>query len=287
MLLQLVAVKIHCFMEGGFPTLFRLPQEIRDEIYKYVVLETEDVHLGSEPKIPRLRQSSSTLVQPRYQARILSIASRDGSKARMTTSAPLCGANKQLRQEISDFLEVSGLPVVATVRNFNFVHVLDYLTTPASRPRVGRYTCKEDGTVPQRLVIELSGPYDEHWQQNLRRWIERIEGLLPEHAAELGVLHKTVPWQGRWGVRTPPDILGPVWRMLGEWPVGAGRLELDKVFFTLHGRFQVEVMLEWHAGASFARPSNFGPSRTRGMSLAERQGVYLRWFGGNGRTCGL
>lgn len=274
-------------MDSDLPTLFRLPQEIRDEIYTYIILEHEEIHLDSKPDSSGVRRSSSTFLQPKYHARILSAASRGGREIRMTTSAPLCEANKQLRHEISDVLEVSSLPVVATVRNFNFDHVLNYMTTPASSLRVGRHTCREDGTIPQRLEIELSGPYDEHWQQNLRRWIERIEGLLPEHPAELGLLHKTVPWRGRWGVRTPPDILGHVWSMLRTWPVGAGRLELNKIFFTLFGRFQVEVMLEWHAGASHARPSNFGPSRRRGMSQAERQDVYLRWFGGKGRTFGL
>ena len=233
-------------MECELPALLRLPQELRDEIYKYVLVEEDEIRLAHQPNAPHII-TSCWLKAPRYQARLLQqTGPQDGLNARMSAAAPLCQLNKQIRLETSDFLECSKLPIVARVVNFDFGHVMQYLREPAPRPRLQRHAAREDGASPGRLMIELSGPYGGDWEKNLMAWIESIDRLLPEQSEELAALHKTVQFAGRWTVYTPANIVRTVGELWQRRPVGAGRRELEKVFLALFCRHEVEVELNWH-----------------------------------------
>lgn len=233
-------------MECELPALLQLPQEIRDEIYKYILLEEEEIQHEARAKYSRRMTPSWSVRQPRYQARIVCNRLKDGPDVQMSCPAALSEVNRQIRVEVSDFLENSKLSVVARVRNFDFDHVLRYLATPATRRTLTRHAVREDGTVPHRMVIELSGPYDDDGRANLQRWIEGVDGLMQGRSEELGVLHKTA-FQGRFKVCAPAAIVWKVGAMYEAWPLGAGRLESEKVFFALYTRWEVEVMMNWQS----------------------------------------
>lgn len=230
--------------------LLHLPRELRDEIYSYVLLEPEEVSLKRCTKMQPTHRDVWTVWEPRYQTRIQEDGSRIEFAAvtRMASApAPLGQASRQLGMEVSEFLEHSRLPVVARIRNFDFEHVLQYLITPDAKPRLLRYIVGEDGTAqPNRLMLELVGPYGEDWRLNLERWIRGLDELLPQRHAELSISHKTMPWNGYWSIRSPPEIVRETWTMQQAWSLGCGRRELELVFFAMLARERVEEMMGWH-----------------------------------------
>lgn len=239
-----------CDTESDASALLRLPRELRDEIFAYVLLGQEEISLKRCARLQPTHGEVWTVLDPRYQTQI----AEDGSSCEFTaiardksTPAPLGQVNRQLRIEVSEFLEHSGLPVVARVRNFDFEHVLHFLVTPDSKPRFLGYTVGEDGEVQSnRPMLELVGPYDEDWRANLERWVKGLERLFPQRHGELAFSHKTLPWNGHWGIRTPPEIVREAWQLQQAWPLGVGGRELELVFFAMFTRQRMEEMMGWH-----------------------------------------
>lgn len=193
---------------------------------------------------------STSVLQPRYQARLWEDARDERVETRFLTSAPLGRVNRQLRGEIAELLQraANDLPVVTRVKNFDFKHAMRYLNPASSTPRLQQHTARDDGTVPRRLTIELCGPYDQNWRDNLEGWIRYLEVQLPDDAAELGAMHRTVPQYAEWSTRTPPDVVWELYVMHEERGIGSGRRELNKVFFALYARLWEEAMNGRHWG---------------------------------------
>lgn len=228
-------------MTGDLSELLQqLPQELRDEIYKHILLEEEEVR-PAHPSSPRYLDVVSV---PRAQARLLGTGFENGS-AVLSAPVPFCQLNQRLRIEASQYLESSKLPIVTRVRNFDFDHLIRYFTVPESNRRLQSHAVREDGTIPRRLIIEFTGPYNTHWRANLLRWIKYLDERLPANAPEFGALHKTVFWDGRGSTRTPPKIVQEVQQMYHGWPVGAGRQELYKVSIMLYARWRREGPWVW------------------------------------------
>lgn len=236
-------------MECNLPGFLRLPREIRDEIYRYVVLEEEEVHMypPREPLLKNREHRTWTVLLPRYQARIIPTGLNDGSIL-LSTTASLGQINRQIRSDISDLLDDSQLPMVTRVQNFDFDHITRYLTALSSQSRLQRHVVREDGIIPRKLLIELSGPYDGHWEDNLLRWAECLEKLLPEEDAEFGGLHKLAAvagWSRLSFSQGDMDIMRGEQLMWRRRPRGAGRLALEKIFWMLYERWRLCAPFAW------------------------------------------
>ena len=235
-------------MEASLPPLFRLPQELRDIIYSYVLFEEEILGMDDfrKHKDSRPEPRSLVLATKRYAAYIFE---REDEDIRLTTKAPLGQVSRHLRVEISRFLESNDFRVVARVQNLSFDHVSRYLQRLSLRGNLARHTVCEDGRIPEPLMLELAGPYDQDCIASLNRWIKSVDELFPDRNAELGALRKTVlnaSPQNRFQNRASPAIIRKAGAMHDEWKLGAGRWELEKVFFVLYIRYRVETMMGWH-----------------------------------------
>lgn len=224
-------------MKCELPALLNLPQEICDEIYKYVLLEDEVTQLQpvSEPTVkpnPNLPPGETRAwIIPRRQANLSAVALGDSPDIYLSTLASLGQVSKQLRLEVAYFLEscCEKLPTVARVHNFDFDQVIRYLSAPSTRSRLHGHTLHENGTVAHKLTSELDGPYDKDWRRNLPRWIDHLDEMLPTPGAEFGALHKMVPYHIRRLARAPIEIGFCVLVMHERWRFGPGRLELEKI----------------------------------------------------------
>jgi hypothetical protein len=207
--------------------LSQLPHEIRQQVYKYVVLAAEEVRLHRIEASTEIAQG----VGPLY---LLS-----------SSEIPMSEVNRQARQEISTALESSPVPLVSRVHDFNFDHIIFYLT--ASKTTQQLHTVRRDGTMPRKFVIELCGPYTEDWSDNLGRWVHTIATLLPEVEAEFGGLHKIVdtPRHSLFRASGHVRIMRAVQSMWLQRPRGAARLALEKIFFAFFCRWRTGPVSYW------------------------------------------
>ena len=219
----------------------RLPQELRDEIYKYALLDQRKIALTEkESKIVLQNYGNITTCIERPKASLFpgDPFSKKEPYLRATTS--LSQVSRQIRAEFSQFLRTADVDVVARIHGFDFGHAIYYFRS-LPPDRLQSFCVKEDGTAKCILKLELAAPDNSYWHANLAKWIQFVEcwvGL----EGELRTSQKTVSRLSLEDSFTcePPEIVHKVYRFYQDHRNGAGRLELDKIFFTLLAKSEVE-----------------------------------------------
>lgn len=224
-----------------------LPLELRISIYSHTLIE-------HQPEIPRVVKGSTVVWHgkqggPAYTQRPRAFL---GEKLSSNFDGPtlvcplaLSQVNRQIRTEFSDYLRTAPVDIVSRIRNFDWSHLI-HLIQSLPDWRKDQFLVGEDGTAGSILYFELGGPYSPDWRTNLMRWIEFVEDWARNPGHELKSLHKTIQdlsTSDRWCRAPSGEIVCEVYTMYQCQGKGIGRLELDKVFYTLLGRYKAEVML--------------------------------------------
>ena len=224
-----------------------LPLELRIEIYFRALIQ-------HQPEIPlRLKRSIVSLFQrpdgpiytKRPEAFLITDASSNNQGPVLVCALALSQTSRQVRSEFSDFLRMAPVDIVTKVYNFDWSNTIDLI---ASLPkwRQDQFLVRQDGTAQSTLYLELGGPYYRNWRSNLVHWVDFVEEWASHSNAELKTLHKAIK-----------DLASPDRRSFvfhGEvgcklYPVyqsqrrGAGRLELDKIYFTFLGKYRAEIRM--------------------------------------------
>ena len=229
-------------MSGPSSTLQSLPSELRDHIYQYVLINE---HTFRDWYYHR-REPPQHI--ERIKAYLRPTGAKDGNFPILTSAAAFSCVSKPIRADFSDFLHSvnSDIDIVVEVHNFDFSHVIQYLQT---KGRKEAFCVREDGTIHSRLMVKLGGPFDKDWKPNLQHWIDFIESWIGLDE-ELATAHKTIvepdakdpkrkdPWS-----RAPTELLTGLYRYYQGHRRGAGRLELDRLFYTVYARFGVVAMM--------------------------------------------
>ena len=235
-------------MPQGTSKFLTLPRELRDEIYYHVFQQRPEVPLSVKgSKVVLHGQDGGTTYIGRPTAFLFTNSEKRKGPFLISTNA-LSEVNSQVRTEFSEFLRTVDVDVIARVRNFDFGHVIDHFNS-LPRNRSESFCVQHDGTARCILTVELSGPYDARWSANLGRWISYVERWIGLEG-ELRTAHKTVEDSHtviRW-VRAPPDIVNEVYVCYQNHRRGAGRLELDRIFYTLWASYGVERWTHWFYG---------------------------------------
>lgn len=226
-------------MTGKPCHLLALPREIRDEIYHIIIEQRLRIPwpLKTSPPIPE-----ATTYREKPTA-FLSDAHT------LVSSDPVSQVKKQMRAEFSDLLRTLNVHIVVRVKNFDFTTAIKYLND-VRRERQEVFHVREDGTSTARLKIQLVGPYDGEWKSNLKQWIDQVEKWVSLEG-ELVTAHRTLQQcvvTKCYCIRVPRASLFEVYYEYQAHQRGAGRLELDKIFYTLLSRYRAEKMMMWHEG---------------------------------------
>ena len=233
-----------CSMPQQISLFLNLPRELRDKIYQYVF---EDW-----PEIPYKVKGSrivlyATQGERTYRERPTAFLKPANLTAetdhRLVCTAAFPRVNRHIRSEFSDFLRSYEVDTVARVRNFDFGHVIEHISG-LSPNKLEAYHVRVDGTSTCILELELGGPYDFQWRVNLNRWIEYVEGWVGLEG-ELMTAHKTIPDLSTQDsfTRAPPEIVRELYACTETHALGAGRLELSKIFYTLLARCGLESFI--------------------------------------------
>ncbi|EME39540.1 hypothetical protein DOTSEDRAFT_66509 [Dothistroma septosporum NZE10] len=139
-----------------FPFL-RLPRELRDEIYQYVLL-----------------------------GRSAALSTSKGQS--LTTTSPLTAVNEQICEEFNDALLFYSETITTNVRNYSFAHIVTFLNrlSEAQVARLASCPSKEASQAtsihkatpsPERTIrITLSfTPKAKNCRTNLNRWLDRFD----------------------------------------------------------------------------------------------------------------
>lgn len=162
----------------------------------------------------------------------------------LTTIIPIAQVNRTIRREVIDHLVSSTVDVETRVINFDFSHIMDYLTS-ATPSRKNDFYVQADGTTQSWLTIEICGPYDHEWRANLHRWTKYVQSLV-SGSGEMATRHrigidKTSPDTGE---RVPPDLVVELYFDYEGHTPGAARLESNKIFYAVFARHWVERQQE-------------------------------------------
>lgn len=221
-----------------------LPRELRDRVYQFVF---ED-----RPKIPPTVERSKVVLHRSNSARpcierptgfVVPAITGSNEGYRLVCEAALCRVNRQIQNEFSDFLRSNDIDVVARVCNFDFQHVIAYINSLAPNQRTA-FGVRRDGTARCTLRIEIDGSFDDRWRTQLYHWIEFVEKWIGLDG-ELMTAHRTIykwPAEDRYD-RELSALLPKLYSCYQTHPHGPGRLELDKLFYTLLGRHEAEFLL--------------------------------------------
>lgn len=226
-------------MSGPESLFLNLPIELRNTVYSYALTD-------HQPEIPLSVKGSSVVWHGtagiNYLERPIAFLLHDQPKLLCPLALPQ--VNHQIRTEFSDFLRTAPVDIVSKVRNFDFRHVISFFESLPGWRRE-QSLVMEDGSVHSNLCFEFGGPYDAQWRSNLMHWIEFVDNWTDSSGHELKTLHKTIQDLSNTdrGCRAPVQIIWDVWTTHRSHRKGAGRLELDKIFYTLKARFEAELMM--------------------------------------------
>lgn len=173
------------------------------------------------------------------------IPSTNGSQ--LIHNSPLSRANKQLREDFSRFLHTAPLRVVARVENFDFRHILHFLSRLEEAQQTA-FRVRHDGTSARSLILQLRGLYTEASLDNLQHWIEQIHAFAgPETHAELACLYKTAPVsQVHYFYKLIVNPLAQVHQKFDEGIApGGGEIEAYKILVTLNASDVLSTHYHW------------------------------------------
>jgi hypothetical protein len=248
---------------NDIPPILRLPVELRTIIYDYATIQQEWLpvdlasathHIPSETlayflecaKDPRRKVIFKGLLKDLtpQQRGFLTTQRSDFDAPQLTSSHPLSRVNKQVYAEFSEFLRTSSMPVVATVRNLDFSHVIHFLST-LEKLRQNSFKVGLDGNSERKLTIGLQGPYTASCMNSLRLWIEHVHLFVgPERSAELATLYKIIPVfpdeTGTYSSSIPMLVMMGIDKFLGHCAPGGGKIEARKIVQPLYHRFRRE-----------------------------------------------
>jgi hypothetical protein len=191
-----------CQHSMDLPPLLRLPVELRYLIYSYATDEQKWFAPESEQVQPlslgqnrfdqrHFRDNGDGALFQQHKA-FLTTNTSDAKKPQLTCAHPTARVNKQLRIELSEFLRTSSMPIVSRVRDFDFSHVHQFLST-LEDVHQDKFKLRHNGSPDRKLTIELQGQYTTTCMGNLQRWIEYVDGFVgPDKLAELASLYKPI-----------------------------------------------------------------------------------------------
>lgn len=235
-------------MSGRPCHLLNLPRELRNEIYRHVFEQRPAVCLPIDKFDHALCQRINPCHKKGVERPIAALreneASSLGEVPLVICNTPFSQVNRQVQAEHANFLRSVDVDVAAGVQNFDLSRVIEYLNN-LSKSAVEHYHVRRDGTSRSKLKLELRGPYDRNWKANLARWIDYVErcvGLDGEFMAT----HKIVrPLEDQEiPSRLDPAVVLELFNEYQNHRLGAGRLELDKIFYTIFARHRAERMME-------------------------------------------
>jgi hypothetical protein len=215
-----------------------LPIELRNHVYSFALVNHQR---KIQPKIEGSRIVIHSRRTERPKAFLLLQNSSANEKPTLSCSLALSQINHQIRFELSDVLRTSTVDIVAQVRNFDFSHVIELFESLQTRRR-DQFLVKDDGNARSVLYLELGGPYDADWHANVAKWIEFVEDWIP--VGELKTLHRTIQdlsTTDRWCRAPRGTIIYDLYGMYQARKEGAGRLEMDKMFYTVLCRYKAEL----------------------------------------------
>ena len=217
-----------------------LPIELRNHVHSFALS-------AKWSENPLTTAGSRVVVCSTYRERpkafLLPHYSSAGDKPILACPSALSQINPRIRLELSDVLRTSTVDIVAQVRNFDFAHVIRFFESlPAWRR--DQFLVADDGNARSILYLELGGPYDADWRANLTLWIEFVENWIA--VGELKTLHKTIQdlsTADRWCRAPRGTIVYNLFVVYQEHKKGAGRLEMDKIFYTVLCRYKAELAM--------------------------------------------
>jgi hypothetical protein len=243
-----------------------LPLELRISIYSHALID-------HQPEIPCVVKGSTVVLRgtesvsaytQRPKAFRVENCSSDVDGPALVCPLALSQVNRQIRSEFSDYLRTAPVDIVSRIRNFNWSHLMCFIRSLPDW-RKDQFLVGKDGMADSTLYFELGGPYSPDWRTNLMCWIEFVEDWTQSPSHELKTLHKTIQdlsTSDRWCRAPPGEIVCEVYTMYQCQRKRIGRLEMDKVFYTLLGRYKAEVMLR---GGPPTSVSDVFLAQTRGI----------------------
>ena len=220
------------------PHFLNLPIELRNHVYS-IAVSTHQPDVSSKIEGSRIVIQSRCTERPR--AFLLSQHSSTEGKPILSCPLALSQTNHQMRLELSDVLRTSAVDIVAQVRNFDFTHVIRFFESLPPWRR-DHFLVQDGGNARSILYLELGGPYNADWHANIAKWIEFVEDWIP--GGELKTAHKTIQdlsTTDRWCRAPRGTIIYDFYEMYQARKKGAGRLELDKMFYAVLCRYKVEL----------------------------------------------
>lgn len=219
-----------------------LPTEVRDQIYVDILQHRIDREF---PRNPYRIQPVGTSLHYTEKPRIF-LRSPNSSELppTLTAVAPIAQVNKKIREEILDALGNTMVDVEARVVNFDFGHVIHFLSS-LGRRRQDDFCVRADGTSGRSVKIKLCGPYNDGWRHTLKQWTDMVNRLVPP-PGELAAFHNiggdlAFP---RLHVHLPDGLVKEVFSIYQACSSGASRLALDKIFYTLLTKHQEGQLAE-------------------------------------------
>ena len=225
-----------------------LPLELRNNIDSYALIH-------HQPEI-RLTVKGSTVVfhgrngglayTQRPRAFLVENGPSDVSRPALVCPLAISQVNRQVRTEFASYLRIAPVDLVSRNRNFDWTDVTHCIQSLPDWRR-DQFRVGEDGIADTILYSELGGPYGPDWRTNLMSWIEFVENWTQDPNHELKTLARTIQDLSTSDrrCRAPPgEIVREVFTMYQSRMKGAGRLELDKIFYTILGRFKAEIMMD-------------------------------------------
>ena len=230
-----------------------LPLELRIHIYHHALIQHQpDIPLTAKKSRIKLRGEKDAYKEKPIAFLITTTSSADLSRWQLACPLALSQANRQIRSEFSDLLRTASVDIICNIRSFDFSHVIEMLAT-VPMWRQDQFLVREDGTAESTLYLRLGGPYAADWRADLMQWIAFVDSLTINPTGELRTSHRTTrdvfDWDrnvGDWNrdyCATYGRIVSEIYLMYQRHRRGGGRLEFDKIFYTLLCRYNAEVMM--------------------------------------------
>lgn len=254
------------------PSLLGLPVELRDIIYSHVIFQPPwppegFTRCSCHDPLGQVARCAAHCPNPlrgrlAYRAPLnkltqkrpvyLAPSKTTASEFQLLYSSPLSFANKQLREDFSRFLHTAPLNVVARAYDFDFRHIVQFLSRLGGTHQ-DDFRVRRDGTSARKLIIELHGPYTESYMDNMHQWLKQAHTFAgPEEEAELATLYR-IP------MACPPmicdmDAINPLVKVdanLNEGMApGGGKTEAGKIAFTINASDALHTHYRWWLGPS-------------------------------------
>ncbi|KAI5360250.1 hypothetical protein Slin14017_G098110 [Septoria linicola] len=279
-------------------SLLGLPFELREQILREVFVQRIPVRMPiiatrgvtcPAPRMPgmrdndlywdidqatwRLQHHEGTTASEKQKAYLMpDDSNRLG--IRLTSIAAIAQVNKSLREEVSSFLRLATIDVVAEVAKFDFSHVQAFLAgLPAAR--LQDFVVRDDGTSSCTIAIDLCRPPDGalgRSSANLNEWltfllsIDAARGGQPEVELASHYRISVSPFIERTSdTLSTQGLLQMLYNKHEHRQPGPDKLDLYKILHAWWARWRVEShLLDGSSWTRHASPDDLRlPSLTR------------------------